>query len=865
MKEGTRSHTFRRMIITLTMLSVLAAAPGGLQPKNRPYDAQHYKLEVRQGEGGVFTNTLTATLKATRAMPEIELDAYDLKIQSAKVDGEIAEFKENYAPESRTGVVKVKPKKPVASGKDCVVELVYQVTAGVGNAGLFTSTEPDIANALPGFFTHLEPNYAQRFMPVNDTPADKATSEILAIVDGRYTVVANGRKEKDEAFSEDGKNLRRVQWKQEQPHSPYLIALAIAQLEALPVNEDIPSTLWIPPGTKDRAFVAADVLKGLYNFQVGFTGTKFPFAKLDVVAVPRFYWGGMENTSVIFERTSKLLVDHKNDQTARSQIVGLLAHELAHQYFGDWVTCAWWDEIWLNEGFATYLGAAATDDYNDSDEVEINRTKNLVTGYFLEEDGPHSHPLVVKGIPGEEAFDGTTYTKGANVLRMLELWITKAEMKKVMKNYLEKNGGKAVTSNDFFKAVFEVTKKEKELKAFKDSWLSIKGYPVISTDTSFNGGKLTVTIRQQNNHAGEKGAFAFKLPIVIHRNSEPTYTKEEVITVDKPEVKVVIEVPAAPQWINWNKDFGALAKVNPTSVSEDMWIDAARNDPDPVWRLLATWQLLGELGNRQLKAETKPTDSAMGAILDVLTKDASPYLREAVLERLSATRFRKLPSEFAGPLLTLAKRPEGLNEDPAGYVRVRRAAMEALGRVDAPDAHKWILEELAKREIDINYLAGYAAAASRIGSPASLGQLRATLVTQKGRGSGYYRRTAAALSLSNSVEVLPLLKEVLKGNAGDNELARVATHGFGLNKELRETQEFANLVRDVVLDEKTFGEDFQNEFLGYLDDIKYESAKQVLTEVLEKSTSDRIKSGAKRALDANFPAPVVAKDPKKKK
>ena len=858
------------MIHTLTMLSVLAAAPAaptGLQPKIRPYDAQHYKLEVRQGEGGVFTNTLTATLKATKAMPEIELDAYDLKIQSAKVDGEVAEFKETYSPESKSGVVKLKAKKPVAAGKDTIVEIVYQVTAGTSNAGFFTSTE-DTANALPGFFTHLEPNYAQRFMPVNDTPADKATSEILAIVDGRYQVVSNGRKEKDEAFSEDGKNLRRVHWKQEVAHSPYLIALAIAQLEAVPVNEDIPSTLWVPPGSKDRAYVAADVLKGLYNFQVGFTGTKFPFAKLDVVAVPRFYWGGMENTSVIFERTSKLLVDHKNDQTARSQIVGLLSHEMAHQYFGDFVTPVWWDEIWLSEGFATYLGAAATDDYNDSDEVEINRARALVNGYFDEENGPHSHPLVVKGIPGEDAFDSTTYTKGANVLRMLELWITKPEMKKVLKAYLEKNGGKNVTSADFFKAVFEVTKKEKELKAFKDSWLSVRGYPVIFTEYTFNAGKLNVTIRQQNNHAGEKGSFTFKLPIVIHRATEPTYTKEEVITIDKPEVKVSIDVPAAPQWINWNKDFGALAKVNPTSVSEDQWVDAARNDADPVWRLLATWHLLGEIGNPQLKAETKPTDSAMGAILDVLNKDASPYVREAVLQRLAGTRFRKLPSEFAAPLLTLSKRPEGLNEDPAGYIRVRRAAMEALGRVDSPDGHKWILEELAKREIDINYVSGYSAAAARIATPASLGQLRATLVTQKGRGAGYYRRTASALSLSNSVEVLPLLREVLKGNPGNNELAREATHGLGANKELRETQEFANLVRYVVLDDKTFGEQFRGEFLGYLDDIKYESAKVVLTEIVEKVTSDRIKGAAKRTLGTNFPvAPVAppAKDPKKKK
>ncbi len=853
------------MIHTLTMLTVLAAPPAGLQPKNRPYDAQHYKLDVRQGEGGTFTNTMTATLKATKALQEIELDAYDLKITSVKVDGETADFKETYAPETRTGVVKIKPKKAVAAGKDAVVEIAYSVTAGTSNNGLFTATEPDVANALPGFFTHFEPNYAQRFMPVNDTPEDKATSEITAIVDGRYQVVSNGRKEKDETFAEEGKNLRRVTWKQEQPHSPYLIALAIAQLDPVLVTDDIPSTLWVPPGTKDRAFVAADVLKGLYNFQVGFTGTKYPFSKLDVVAVPRFFFGGMENTSVIFERTSRLLVDHKNDQLARTGIVALLSHEMAHQYFGDWVTCTWWDEVWLNEGFATYLGDLAWDDYNDNDEAEIDRAQDLVDGYFTEEDGPHAHPLLVKGIPGEDAFDGTSYTKGANVLRMLELWVGKPEMKKIMKAYLEKHGGKAVTSNDFFKVVYDVTKKEKELKPFKDAWLTKKGYPVIYPDTSFGGGKLTVTIRQQPNHGSEKGPFVFKLPIVIHREQEPKYTQETVITVDKPEVKVVIDVPAAPQWINWNKNFGALARVQPTAVSEEQWIDAARNDPDSVWRLLATWQLLGELGKKQLIAETRPTDSAMGAVLDVLTRDPSPYVREAVLQRLANTRFKKLPPEFAAPLLALAKRPEGLNEDPSGYIRVRNMAMEALGRVDSTEGHKWLLEELARREIDINYLGAYAAAAARIGTPAALGQLRAALVTQKGRGAAYYRRAVSGLGSGQSVEVLSIIREVLKANPGNNELGRMATDGLWENHELRETQEFSALVRDVVLDEKGQTEEFRGEMLSLLDDVKYESAKQALAEIVAKVSNEHLKAAAKRTLDANFPAPAPAPAPKKKK
>lgn len=855
------------MIALIPLLTALAAAPAApaFAPKNRPYDAQHYKLEVSLQPDHVFKNKLTATLKATKTMSEIELDAYDLTVEMILVDNEAADFKIKYDPATKTGTLAIRPKKAIAAGKEATVEISYTVKANAASQdGMFVATETEGKNPGTGYFTHFEALSAQRFFPCNDQPSDKATSEVFAVVDDKFQVVSNGSKEKDEKFSQDGKNLRRVHWKQESPHSTYLVALAIAQLEPVLVSDDVPSHLWVPPGTKDRAFIAQDALKGLYNFQVGFVGTKYPWAKLDVVAVPGYFWGGMENTSVIFERTSRLLIDHKNDQTARTGIVGLLAHEMAHQYFGDLVTCAWWNEAWLNEGFATYLGQATLDDYNGNEDVEVSRARSLVDWYFHQEDGPRAHPLVMKSATPDQAFDSVSYIKGAQVLRMLELWLGTPGMKKVLKSYLEKYAYKGVTSEDFFKVVLEENKQDKALKGFKDSWLSKAGYPVIFPDTSYGNGKVTVKIRQQPNHAGEKGPFVFKLPIVIHRDQEPSYTKEAVILVDKNEVSMDVDVPAAPQWINWNKEFGALVQVNPTSLSEDRLVDAARSDPDPVWRLLATWQLLGELGNPDMKEETKPTDAAMGAILDVLTKDKSPYVREAVLARLAQTRFKELPGEFSKPLYELAKRPTGLDEDPVGYIRVRRAAMEALGRVKNDDGHKYLLDELAKPQVDINYLSGFAAGAARIGTPGALATLRAALVTQKGRGMGYYERAASAVALSTSVDAVPILKDALKSNATNAGFARTLFFALARNRELRESPDYASMVKHIVLDEGTFTQAVRGAALQSLDDVKYEAAHQALAEIVEKATDAQIKEAAQRVLNANFPAPKAAPPEKAK-
>jgi aminopeptidase N len=863
-------------MIAPALFSLLAAAPvitpaaptaPAFTLKTRPYDAQHYRLEVRLGDDGAYKNKLTATLKAGKALPVIELDAYGLAFETAVVDGEAADFKVAADAASRTGTVTVKPKQPIAAGKTTVVELTYSGRAETSTGGFFTATDDRVANALPGHFTHFEPNAAQRFFPCNDTPGDKATSEVLTVVDGRYEVISNGRKERDELFSKDGKNLRRVHWKQEKPHSPYLVALAVAQVEAVPVNEDLPSTLWVPPGSKDRAFVAVDALKGLLNFQQSAVGVKYPWAKLDVVGVPGFYFGGMENTSVIFERTSLLLVDHKNDQLARSTIVGLLAHEVAHQWFGDLVTCNWWDESWLNESFATWLGAQALDDYNgvDNDEVEVGMARRLLEGYFRQEEGPRAHALVVKG-SADEAFDSVTYTKGANVLRMLEQWVGKAELKKGLQAYLEKHQYGAVTSDDFFKAVFDSTKKEKELKPFKDAWLYKKGYPVLFTEAAYSGGKLTLTIRQQPSSTGEKGPFVFKLPVVVHRQNEPAYSQEQVITVDKAEVKVTLDVPAAPQWINWNRNFGALAKINPSSISEDQWVDGARHDPDPVWRLISARNLLGAIGAPVPKDAPAPTDAAVNALLDVLRKDASPYVREALLDQLAATRLKQLPAEFAPVLLALVKRPEGLADDAVGYIRVRRAAMTALARVESADGHRYLVDELGKRDIDINYLGAFAEAVARIGTPAALGTLRAAIVTQRGRGMPYYLRSVFSLGVVPSLEVLPAIRETAEQYPGNNEVLRPIFERVDRNRELKDSDAYARFVRDFVLDEKRSGDDLRALALSTLDDVKYEAARQALTTIAEQTTSERLKGSARRVLAANFPpapAPPQDKDAKK--
>jgi HEAT repeat protein len=226
--------------------------------------------------------------------------------------------------------------------------------------------------------------------------------------------------------------------------------------------------------------------------------------------------------------------------------------------------------------------------------------------------------------------------------------------------------------------------------------------------------------------------------------------------------------------------------------------------------------------------------------------------------------------DFAVIGLKLAKKPENLNDDPLGYMRVRGAALEMLGKTEAPEGHAYILEQLGKREIDINFLGAFAGGAARINTAAALASLKSAIVTQKGRGYPFFRRTAEALGSMEGPEVIASIKELLMQNASNPELTRQLFNRLADNKALRDNPDFAPMIAVLVTDDAFNGDDIREMMLASLDDVKTGVAKEALLDVVKNSKSEQVKSSAKKVLDANFPAapaPAPVKDakaPKKK-
>jgi aminopeptidase N len=838
------------MVASLLALSLLAAPPPAA--RSRPYDVGHYRIDFKLLEGDAFENKVSLTFQSKAPLPRLELDAYGLEIRAVTAeDGSALPFTTREDAAARTGVLTVTPAMPFKPG---VAHTVHVTCAGKANArehaGLFVVRD----GKESWYYTQFEPNWARRFFPSNDDPSDKATTELVATVPEPLVALSNGEKRSDERVEEGGRSFRRVHWQQQKPHATYLVALAVGRFEPVDVGSTVPAKLWLRPGTADRGFVAVNATREHLEQQVRVLGVKYPWEKYDQVAVPGFIWGGMENTSLVTLRENRAVVPARAWLIHRGEISSLISHELAHQWFGNLVTLRTWDDTWLNEGFATWLGGRSESLVSGTDRVAVERAADTFVDYLHVEDGPRSHPLQARNAAPEEIFDVISYTKGARVLEMLETWLGAEAFRAGLKAYLEHYAYQNASSEDFFNAMGKATKREKEVALFKAAWLPRRGYPVLQPAWSWSGGELTVTVKQRPNHASEKGPFVFKLPVTVHRRSEPSYHEELLVTVDKPSVTLKVKLPAEPQWITWNRGGNALARIDAASLPEAEWILAAREDSDPAWRLLALFALAEPLtAPGAAEGGRTPSSSALTTLLAALSGDPSPYVRAGLLGRLADSEWKRLPVDFGPVLLGLARKPEGLGEDGEGNYRVRAAAASLLGRVEFREARRFLLSQLALEDLDVNLVEAVAVGAAGLGDDEALSALSATLKRQKGRGTYFYKSALSGLAAFPAPQVIPHLQREFDDAALGAEAVRTVAAGLSDNLPLLRSAEGVAFVRRYVMDEAR-GDDTRHWMLDLLDDVKTPEAKAALEEIRDKGQVRSLREQARKVLESNFAA-----------
>ncbi len=345
--------------------------------------------------------------------------------------------------------------------------------------------------------SQFEATDARRAFPSFDEPAFKATFDISLTIDRADTAISNGRVLSDTP-APDG--LRHTMKFSTTPKmSTYLVALAVGRFDCVAGSAvDVPIRICATEGRQELGRTALEMAQQILTFYNRYFAIKYPFGKLDVLAVPDFAAGAMENTAAIFYRESTLLVDANDASLAtRKRIASVLAHEMAHQWFGNLVTMKWWDDIWLNEGFATWMEnrplAEMRPDWNvPVDEAEQNQAALGLDG--LKSTRPIHAPAETPA-QIDEAFDAIAYEKGASVLRMVENYLGADAFRKGINAYLQAHAYGNATSQDFWSAM--AASSGKPVDTILPTFVNQPGAPLVGVALSCRGNRTEVILTQQ--------------------------------------------------------------------------------------------------------------------------------------------------------------------------------------------------------------------------------------------------------------------------------------------------------------------------------------------------------------------------------
>ena len=839
----------RALILCICTLCLPLSAT--FAPANRPIDVQNYKITLKldpRKNPKAFDASVDITLTATQPIQEFELDRLHLAIHRATLLPGGVKLKIDV---SNAAKVKIHLPYKVAAGANVPLRIEYQGKIGDTQEGLFRVTDPDDKDRGTLLFTQFEPTFARAFFPSNDEPADKATTEMIVTVPQGYEALSNGRIVADMSAKVGRDTWRTVHWALEKPHSTYLVALAVGRFTPIRTKyKDKEIVVWGGARSVDKARYLLESTARSMAFFEDFMGVEYPWPQYATVLLPTFIWGGMENTSSTHMNQDRGLLNDPKSEREKMGITGLAAHELAHQWFGDYATLKWWDDLWLNETFASYLGSEAEKAVFDGDEVEIARVRNAWDKYFRQENGPRSHPIVDKKLDSaEESFDAISYTKGENVIRMLEHYVGREAIRQGLKKYLTRFAFSNATYQDFFDAISSAA--GKNLNAFRDSWLLERGYPIVSHETAWDAAakKLTLTVRQKPNHDGDKTVFAFRLPVVLHRRTAPVFHQTLDWEIQDATQTRTLDLPAAPEWITINERSVVLAKVIQGQRDEASLSLQALYDPDSLVRVRAAYDLADPL----LEGKGPLSPIALSTLDTMLREDTSPYVRIALLQSFQEMKSRELPKALAHTVLAQTashKFPVTFSE--RAQRQWRAALLGTLGKISDPSALALLQKNLATSTLALDELEAVAFAVAAQGTPASAGLLKSALSTHGTRGYRYRYVIEFAFGALEHPSAAQEIRAIFARCTPDlvGKMSRV----IGNNQTLKKSPQWARVLEDFVLHDRKQGDEVKSRLLQTVEEVRNEPVRKLLEHVEKKTDSPRIKGLTQKMLKKNFPS-----------
>lgn len=541
----------------------------------------HYDLVVKPLlEEDTYTGSVTITIALNATTRHLWLHLRETKISRLPVlkrrSGAQVQVRRCFEYPKQEYVVLEAEDELAPSGADDPYLLTLEFAGWLNGSlvGFYRTTYVEKGQVKSIAATDHEPTDARKSFPCFDEPNKKATYTISIIHPKDYEALSNMPVEKEESLDD---KWTQTTFQKSVPMSTYLVCFAVHQFYAVKrtSKRGIPLTVYVQPEQKHTAEYAANITQIVFDYFEEYFAMNYALPKLDKIAIPDFGTGAMENWGLITYRETSLLYDPQESASSNQQrVASVVAHELVHQWFGNTVTMEWWEDLWLNEGFASFFEFLGV---NHAEKEWKMRDHMLLEDVLpVQEDDSlmSSHPIVVTvTTPAEitSVFDGISYSKGASILRMLEDWMTPEKFQKGCQIYLEKYKFMNAKTSDFWKALEEAS--NLPVTEVMDTWTNQMGYPVLNVTDGRHITQKRFLLDSKANASEPHSAlgYTWNIPVKWTEGDTPSitfYNRSETggITLNSP-----------------NPSGNAFLKINPDHIGF-----YRVNYEVPTWHLIST-------------------------------------------------------------------------------------------------------------------------------------------------------------------------------------------------------------------------------------------------------------------------------------
>lgn len=674
--------------------------------RDRRFDVRHIRLEI---EPDFDARSIAGTCRTTLAplndgLRHVELDAVEMTIESVTLESPSGGVP--LAFDHDGAVLRIDLASARRAGEALTVAVAYRATP---RRGLYFIA-PD--EAYPKKRVHVwsqgQDEDSRHWFPCFDYPNQKASSELVATVPEGFYALSNGRlagKRTVEAGENEKRRKTVFHWRQDVPHVAYLVTLVAGEyveIDGGSARPGVPVTFHVPPGREADALRSfSNTLEMLRLFEEK-TGEPYPYEKYAQITVADFIFGGMENTSAT-TLTENTLHDARAHLDFSSD--SLVAHELAHQWFGDLLTCRDWSQAWLNEGFATYFEAVWKEAKEGRDEMLLDLHRKALD-YFEEDSGSYRRPIVTTAYEAPiELFDRHLYEKAALVLHTLRSQLGDELFWKGVRHYVARHKGRSVVTDDLARAFEEAT--GRNLDRFFEQWVRGAGYPQFKVSFDWDSETRIGRLRVQQTQAPSDGAsgesvFEVEVPVeVVTASGRVTHR----IAITERDQAFHFASEERPLFVAFDKGNGVLKSLEFERGTETL-AAALERDEDPVGRIRAA-ESLGKIGSAEAVAALRRAvledrcHGVQAAAAAALGKARGDAAREALFAALGIENPKarravvRALGEFRADEAVAARLASILERGDASYF-VEAEAARSLGKTKSKAAFDPIVRALAK-------------------------------------------------------------------------------------------------------------------------------------------------------------------------